>query len=133
MLVPAAAAFHHHHTVKDGPSPPALYMTVRAILCRLLTQPALYSSDLRQWRTWIITTSMQPAPPPKLNQAVPTRSDKSLQSLRGAAQLFAGSDRLDKAAGLLDEITRAEPSDDSAWQNLVRLAEPGPQYWDMLV
>ena len=54
-------------------------------------------------------------------------SDKSLQSLRGAAQLFAGSDRLDKAAELLGEITRAEPSDDGAWQNLVRPAEPGPQ------
>ena len=51
--------------------------------------------------------------------AVSACSDNSLQSLRGAAQLFASSDRLDKAAGLLDEITKAEPSDDSAWQNLV--------------
>ena len=51
--------------------------------------------------------------------AMPACSDHSLQSLRGAAQLFASSDRLDKAAGLLDEITKAEPSDDSAWQNLV--------------
>ena len=46
-------------------------------------------------------------------------SDKGLQSLRVSAQLFASSDKLDKAAGLLEEITKAEPSDDSAWQNLV--------------
>ena len=40
--------------------------------------------------------------------------------LRQASQLFASAGNYERAAGLLTELTKGDPADDTLWQNLVR-------------